>query len=930
MLKNKITGIGVLAAALFVTVLMLPALVFAEEKSQTLVNAETAQAAFESEYDASTGKVTWETLIRASRTYDLAKKANDNVDALTTYYQSIKLLDMGGKSITGQAYYGGTDIGSLAIFTELEELDLAETDITSLGALQYMSKLKYLDLSGNEKLDQKGAIAQLTNLEVLNMQSTDFTNYDYGPIVELKKLVLLNLSENDRLTNIGPLKQCTSLKGLSVSWTGLTQLQEVSDFPNVLEILDAQGLRLSTHQAISGLVVMTQRQDFKPDTHTIDIDGAAEYLENGYIWNLDDSVLFTDEDGHVGMVKSKFGSSGSFTEPDVAGGRVSVSFEKGEHGQGVMTPVELYKGEDYKLPDCGFLSADDKYYSFRGWKVEEDVYRPGDILEDVTEDTTATALWYCIDVINVEGKRVRPFNCNDVKNDGGSVKYDPATNTLTLTDATIEMARREDSSSDLTEWGIRFNMNDPYIKTLPFVIKLIGDNKIVDAKEQAGSTAKCGICIFDSMQSITFTGPGTLSIDASADNETVQYGGIQTRKNTAVDGTTIKISIPGTAPTCGYDMHYSNVLTLRNNANLIINTGSNTSTNAIYNYHPNGKKDHEMLSVEEGSVFEAVSENQAISSFRLKSETAALGVMVSANPSIKGYEIWDGTTDLSTYKYIHIPNDHEHTWDGGVVTKEPTITSTGTKLYTCTVCEHTKEEVLPILSVKEALSPGASRAAAESAVTAMIGNKDPAGSKYAPLKLRSKKQTKKSISVSWNKAKGAVKYVLYGNASGQKNKMVKLVETKKTSVIVKKLANKKKLKSKTYYKFILVSLDKNDRVVSTSKVIHAATRGYRRKANPTGVKVQANVTIAGKKTKKFHTKTTIGVKAGKTAQLKATIRKTRSTTVKKYIAIRFESSNSAIAKVTAKGKIQGVKKGNCKVYVYAQNGMYKTVKVAVK
>ncbi len=36
-----------------------------------------------------------------------------------------------------------------------------------------------------------------------------------------------------------------------------------------------------------------------------------------------------------------------------------------------------------------------------------------------------------------------------------------------------------------------------------------------------------------------------------------------------------------------------------------------------------------------------------------------------------------------------------HTWDAGVVTKEPTATETGIKTFTCTVCGHTKTEILP-------------------------------------------------------------------------------------------------------------------------------------------------------------------------------------------------------------------------------------------
>ena len=37
----------------------------------------------------------------------------------------------------------------------------------------------------------------------------------------------------------------------------------------------------------------------------------------------------------------------------------------------------------------------------------------------------------------------------------------------------------------------------------------------------------------------------------------------------------------------------------------------------------------------------------------------------------------------------------DHTWDEGVITKQPTETSNGSKLYTCTVCKANKSEIVP-------------------------------------------------------------------------------------------------------------------------------------------------------------------------------------------------------------------------------------------
>lgn len=53
-------------------------------------------------------------------------------------------------------------------------------------------------------------------------------------------------------------------------------------------------------------------------------------------------------------------------------------------------------------------------------------------------------------------------------------------------------------------------------------------------------------------------------------------------------------------------------------------------------------------------------------------------------------------------------------------------------------------------------------------------------------------------------------------------------------------------------------------------------------------------------------------------------------TLKKRRAVQYESGNVSIATVSSKGVVKGVKKGACYIYAYAQNGVVKKVKVAVK
>ncbi len=234
-----------------------------------------------------------------------------------------------------------------------------------------------------------------------------------------------------------------------------------------------------------------------------------------------------------------------------------------------------------------------------------------------------------------------------------------------------------------------------------------------------------------------------------------------------------------------------------------------------------------------------------------------------------------------------------------------------------------------------AFGPGAAIEAAEAALAKMTSDKDPKGTKIAPLLLKSTKQTKKSIKLSWKKAPGAKKYIVYGNLCGKTKKVKKLLTTTKTSYNVKKAG--KKLKKGKYYKFMVIAVDAKNNVVSSSKIIHVATSGSKKAANAKKVIVKAKVSKSGKKLKKWKQTSKITLRAGstpkrlvKTTKLKATFTKAKKSKVKKHVGMRYQSSNPKIATVSSAGKVTAKKKGSCKIYVYAQNGLVKTVKVTVK
>ncbi len=116
----------------------------------------------------------------------------------------------------------------------------------------------------------------------------------------------------------------------------------------------------------------------------------------------------------------------------------------------------------------------------------------------------------------------------------------------------------------------------------------------------------------------------------------------------------------------------------------------------------------------------------------------------------------------------------------------------------------------------------------------------------------------------------------------------------------------------------MVALNSKGKVVTSSKYVHIATLGKNARSNPSKVATKAKkdqVTVKVKKTFKLAGTYTASAKKYK---------------ITKILNMRYESTNPKIATVSSKGVIKGVKKGTCYVYAYAQNGLFKKIKVTVK
>ena len=160
--------------------------------------------------------------------------------------------------------------------------------------------------------------------------------------------------------------------------------------------------------------------------------------------------------------------------------------------------------------------------------------------------------------------------------------------------------------------------------------------------------------------------------------------------------------------------------------------------------------------------------------------------------------------------------------------------------------------------------------------------------------------------LKWNKIKGADTYKIYGAKCGNSYKLLKTVSSKNLTW------TNRKLKKGTYYKYYIVAIS-NGQKLATSPHTHAVTKG-------SSYGYAQEITV---------NKTALKLRTGKTKRIKASVTNS-STYVQKHVAtVRYLSSDPSIATVSKTGVVRAKKKGNCTIYCYTSNGLFKKVKVTV-
>ena len=194
---------------------------------------------------------------------------------------------------------------------------------------------------------------------------------------------------------------------------------------------------------------------------------------------------------------------------------------------------------------------------------------------------------------------------------------------------------------------------------------------------------------------------------------------------------------------------------------------------------------------------------------------------------------------------------------------------------------------------------------------------------FRRLRARSVKQTKTSVTLQWNIIKDVDGYFIYGNRCNTGTKSYKYRKLATITGGDISTWTQKDLKKGTYYKYVVKAyrLVNGKKVVTdTSISVHAVTGGGKY-----GNAKAVSVTQIGNK--KNVSKITL--KMGKTAQIKAKeVKKDKK--IARHRKLCYESSNTKVATVTPDGLIRATGKGTCTIWVYAQNGVYKALKITVK
>jgi Leucine-rich repeat (LRR) protein len=147
-------------------------------------------------------------------------------------------------------------VSLLRQLSELRQLNISNTQITSLEPLKGLTRLTSLYLAGNTGIASLEPLKEMTNLTALNLgRHPGITSLE--PLKGLTNLNSLNLGPNAGITSLEPLKGLTNLSELEVSNTSITSLEPLKGLTNLHKLGLAADTRITSLEPLRGLTKLT-------------------------------------------------------------------------------------------------------------------------------------------------------------------------------------------------------------------------------------------------------------------------------------------------------------------------------------------------------------------------------------------------------------------------------------------------------------------------------------------------------------------------------------------------------------------------------------------------------------------------------------------------------------------------------------------------
>ena len=192
---------------------------------------------------------------------------------------------------------GITNIEDIAMFKNLESLNLNYDFIEDISALRGLTKLQIIGLD-NCGISDISPLAGLTDLECVGLECNSIS--DISPLSGLKKIESLNLGIND-IKDIKPLSGMTNLRELSILSNEISDISPLSELTS-LEYLD---LAFNDVSDVSALKKLTKLKTLDLNCNSVGDISALSGMTDLEMLDLNNSREIKDISMLAGMTKMR-------------------------------------------------------------------------------------------------------------------------------------------------------------------------------------------------------------------------------------------------------------------------------------------------------------------------------------------------------------------------------------------------------------------------------------------------------------------------------------------------------------------------------------------------------------------------------------------------------------------------------------------------